>query len=180
MRSFISLDLDDRLKDMIVELGTGFKESLEGKLTSKEHLHSTLFFFENFNKDLNRLRDSFAKIPFETFKIDIKGFDYFSFQKKPTILYLKYHSNVLLDYYEKIKKLLDELEVSYDKKPFKEHITVFRIKDVKNFDLFKKRIRELNERFDNLASQVAGVSFYQSRLTPSGPIYTKLFSLGGF
>lgn len=179
MRSFIALDLDDKLKDMIAEWAVLFYGSLEGRLTPKHQLHSTLFFFENFSKDLEKLKKDFLEIPFESFDINIIGFDYFSFQKKPTILYLKYHSEVLLVYYQQIKRLLDYMDLSYDKKPFREHITVVRIKSVKDIGLFKKTIVELNEKINDLSSKVLGISFYQSRLTPSGPIYNKLFSLGG-
>lgn len=179
MRSFIALDVDSALKKSIIDAGTIFKNSVFGKFIPQEQIHSTLFFFENFKEDVVQFKKSFLDINFDPFEIEIKGFDYFTFQKRPSILYLKYHSEKLLDHYYRIKSILDQMCVVYDKKPFKEHITICRIKEVKDLDLFHKDIIEQNAKFSNFKSIVREISFYESRLTPNGPIYTKLFSLGG-
>ncbi|MGC8769541.1 RNA 2',3'-cyclic phosphodiesterase [Calditerrivibrio sp.] len=179
MRSFIALDLKEENRNLILKYASGFRDILVGKFIPASQLHSTLFFFENFSGDLNELKAYFKTVAFTPFDLEITCFDYFSFKNNPTILFIKYKAQHLLDYYKQLKDFLDKSGINYDRKPFKEHITVCRIKKVDDLDLFRRQISIANETFFPVTITVPSISFYKSKLTPDGPVYEKLFSLGG-
>lgn len=179
MRSFIALDLKEDNKKSILNYVSGFRGILVGKFIPESQLHSTLFFFEDFKGNLNDLKAFFKEVAFSPFDLEITGFDYFSFKDNPTILFLKYKTQRLYDYYKHLRDFLDRYKISYDKKPFKEHITVCRIKKVDDLDLFRRQILSANETFFPVTITIPSISFYRSKLMSSGPVYEKLFSLGG-
>jgi len=77
---------------------------------------------------------------------------------------------MLVQLSKKVKKVLEPLGFFSDK-PFKPHITVFRI---------KKKVEDITKELDSQKmidfgiQEVTGIKLKKSELTPNGPIYSDL------
>ncbi|MCX8083825.1 MAG: RNA 2',3'-cyclic phosphodiesterase [Calditerrivibrio sp.] len=179
MRSFIAIELGNDIKKKIVAVQNRFHSVVNGKFVLEDQLHATLFFFEDFKGDLNGLKSFFLNEAFESLTAIVKGVDFFSHNREPKILYLSFYSEGIYPLYQKIRGFLDQHGAFYDKKPFKEHITLCRIKSVTNKDLFYERVKNESEMIRDIKFEILGIAFYKSTLTNKGPLYEKLFSMGG-
>ncbi len=96
--------------------------------------------------------------------IQLNDFDFFD----EKILYLKAYSKNI----DSIYKQLVEKKLIQNPKPFKPHVTIARIKKIKD----KKALTEALDGFKNHQIKTNfDVFLYSSTLTPSGPIYKKIY-----
>ncbi len=129
-----------------------------GNWTKGFNLHLTHLFIgegdpENYKFDLN--------IPNE--QIVAKGFGFFNRK----ILYLKAASPNIDSIHN---QLLDKIDI--DSKPFKPHITLCRIKNIKDFS----KVKEILAKYEILETKIDfNVYLYNSTLTQNGPVYKKIY-----
>jgi len=98
--------------------------------------------------------------------------------RQPRVLWtgISGQTEVLAELQSKIDKGLAALEFPSEKKPFTGHLTLGRIKGGGNPGMFI----DIMKTFQNMttdAFMVDSVNLYQSQLMPSGPIYSKLFTM---
>ncbi len=156
MRLFIATPIKipffNKLKDAI-------KPHIIGNFTKEENLHLTHIFIGEANIKSFKFNLSIPKEP-----ITIKGFNFFN----DKILYLKANSANI----DSIYKQLEKKGLIKQQKPFKPHITIARIKKIKD----KKALLKALEPFNNIELNAPfEVYLYSSTLTPKGPIYKKVY-----
>ncbi|MFH1519887.1 MAG: RNA 2',3'-cyclic phosphodiesterase [Candidatus Omnitrophota bacterium] len=177
MRAFIAVDLPGYLKDKITRLVKDFAEcGLTFRWVKTKNLHLSLKFLGDIEtSQIDEIKQVITKIAgsFKTFTIGFDNFGFFPNQRKPRIFFIDASKRGLLE--DIARKLEEELEILGFKKEgrFKSHITLARIKDLKNIDCLKNKIKhiKLGETFP-----VAGITLYESILTGEGPIYEEIFS----
>ena len=120
-----------------------------------------------------KIGESLQKIEFSSFEVVLKGIGAFPKPKFPRVIWIgtdEYGGKMLIQLSEKVKKALEPFGFSPDK-PFKPHITVFRI---------KKKIGDISgelksHKMINFGIQkVSNIKLKKSMLTTSGPIYSDL------
>ncbi len=132
---------------------------ITGNWTKPFNLHLTHLFIGEDNPEDYKFN---LNIPNE--QIKIKGFGFFD--KK--ILYLKAYSPNINSIHKQLLKL-----TNIKSKPFKPHITLCRIKQVKDI----QKVREILNKFENIETKVDyRVILYTSTLTPSGAVYKKIYN----
>jgi 2'-5' RNA ligase len=131
---------------------------IEGKWVEGWNLHLTHKFIGD---DEPQKYETDLEIPKE--KIKINGIGMFG----DKVLYLKADST-------NIKKVNEEINKKFnmnDDKPFKPHITLCRIKNIKDKTFYEKL-----KKWENINFEIPfDVYLYKSTLTKRGPIYEKIY-----
>jgi len=176
MRAFIAIDLPEEIKSKIAELEDDLKRcDLAFRWVRPENLHLTLKFLGNIDQEqISKIKEAITKISgkFTAFQVSLSDFGFFPNERKPRIFFVNIDKEELLK--SIARELEEELEpLGFDKENrFKSHITLARIKDLKNIDGLKPKIEniQLDEKF-----LIRAIILYESTLTKEGPIYGKIF-----
>lgn len=168
MRIFIEIPIDDA-RPLYPVLGR--LKTVHGiKTTPVSQLHITLAFIGESN-DIDRIIDSVRRSVsgFEPFDITVGGIG--SFDGKTNIIWIGAEpSDRLNDLACCIRKGLDDYSIKYDRKPFKAHITLGRLK---NGPLSSG---SLNGSFDNVLTTCCdSVLIMSSELNADGPVHKVLY-----
>ena len=186
-RCFLAIDIDSDLIQNIVKVQEEFKNTNNNvKYVEEENLHFTLKFFGDIDKDkIFEVKNCILKVLNEiNFKdnfsneISIKGIGTFPNKNYMKVLWVGCENS------EFITKLHDALDLEFKKigfkldKQFKTHITIGRIRNLKDKNEFKSKIEKL-ENFEIGNMNIEKISLKISELTPKGPIYSniKVFEL---
>lgn len=186
-RCFLAIDIDSDLIENIVKVQEEFKNTNNNvKYVEEENLHFTLKFFGDIDKDkIFEVKNCILKVLNEiNFKdnfsneISIKGLGTFPNKNYMKVLWVGCENS------EFITKLHDALDLEFKKigfkldKQFKTHITIGRIRNLKDKNEFKSKIEKL-ENFEIGNMNIEKISLKISELTPKGPIYSniKVFEL---
>lgn len=172
MRTFISFELPEEVKAEIFKRFDNLKNSgiVIGNFVEKENLHLTLKFLGNISEEeLNKIQEKLSEIDFPNFEIETGEIGFFPSNEYVKIIWVGLNSDNIL----KLKKIIDdkmgEIGLPLDNKKFSSHITVARIKKMKNKDEFLKRINDLN--FKKYKFKANNFSLIKSELMRDGPIY---------
>ena len=171
MRCFIAIDIDNELRDKIVDLQKRiYEDSL--KLVEKENLHITLKFLGEISEDKSMdIARKLENIEYSKFETEFFGLGIF-----PNFDYIRVVwvdvKGPLEDLVKKINSQLPEFPVER----FASHLTIARVKQ-KPINL---RQRIFENRGVVIGKQLVDkFSLRKSTLTPKGPIYedVKVFEL---
>ncbi|MCE2505228.1 MAG: RNA 2',3'-cyclic phosphodiesterase [Nitrosopumilaceae archaeon] len=173
MRTFVAIEIsNNNVKDSIKNFQKNFK--IDAKPVNAEQLHFTLQFLGEISEELvQKVIESLQTIKFTEFSINLKGIGAFPKPKFPRVIWIgtdEKGGRNLIELADKVQNVLKPLGLVSDK-PFKPHITIFRIKK-KIGDITK----ELNEKkvVDFGMQEISGIKLKKSELTSSGPIYSDL------
>lgn len=176
MRAFIAINLPERIKSKIVGFENDLKKcDLAFRWVKPENLHLTLKFLGDISQEqVNKIKEAIAKVSgkFTAFKASVNGFGFFPNARRPRVFFIS------IDKEELFKSIATELEEELEtlgfKKEgkFKSHITLARIKNLRNIECLKTKIKntQLDEKFS-----INTITFHESILTKEGPIYGKIF-----
>ncbi len=120
-----------------------------------------------------KIKQALKTIEFSTFQVNFKGIGAFPKIKFPRVIWIgtdENGSNMLIGLAKKVENVLSPLGFISDK-PFKSHITIFRIKN-KIGDISKEL--EKFKTFEFGDQKISKIKFKQSVLTPKGPLYSDL------
>ncbi|MBL7017764.1 MAG: RNA 2',3'-cyclic phosphodiesterase [Nitrosopumilus sp.] len=150
------------------------KVNIDGKPVKLQNLHFTLQFLGEISEEITeKIIQSLKTIEFSSFDVNLKGIGAFPKPKFPRVIWVgadEIGGNMLIQLSKKVEKVLEPLGFFSDK-PFKPHITVFRI---------KKKIGDIsgelkNHKMENFGIQkVSNFKLKKSMLTANGPIYSDL------
>ena len=172
MRLFIAIDIDDRLKDKIADLQKRF-HGIDIKLVEKQNLHFCLKFLgeadESQINDIKAVIDKVAK-QFEPFEINIAGLNAFPSKNYVKVVFLEVKKG--REIMKAISYMLEEL--GKENRDFIPHLTLGRVKSGQGKEKLKKLLREL-EDIEIGKMDVNEIRLIKSELTPSGPVYEKIF-----
>ena len=176
MRTFVAIEIsDESVINSIKKFQTNI--NINAKPVDSKNLHFTLQFLGEIKEDvLQEIIQALQTIEFSSFNVNLKGVGAFPKPKFPRVIWIgtdEDGGNLLIQLSKKVQKVLEPLGFFSDK-PFKPHITVFRIKK-KVGDITK----ELNDQkmIDFGIQQVTSLKFKKSELTSSGPIYSDLLEV---
>jgi 2'-5' RNA ligase len=173
MRAFVAVEISN---EKVINSITKFqsKINIEAKPVKPQNLHFTLQFLGEISDDVSqKIKQALKTIEFSTFKINFKGLGAFPKIKFPRVVWIgtdEVGGNALADLAKNVENVLTPLGFISDK-PFKSHITVFRIKN-KIGDISKEL--EKYEKYDFGSQEISKIKLKQSVLTPQGPVYSDL------
>jgi len=180
VRCFLAIDLDESLRDKVLHLHEKFKDLAEIKFVERENLHLTLWFFGEVNLDfvnsISKEVDEAVK-HFKPFELHLKSIGAFPSIDYVRVIWIGVKSTELIELYNSLKGRLEVLGLREDKE-FHPHLTIGRVRRVKNKEELISRIKEL-ENLEIGKMKVSELKLKKSKLTSRGPIYEdlKIFKL---
>ena len=176
MRVFVAVEVSEKqVIDSITEFQS--KISIKAKSVEPHNLHFTLQFLGEISEEtVEKIKVVLKTIEFSIFKVKFKGIGVFPKIKFPRVIWIgtdEMGGNILVDLAKKVQNVLEPLGFTSDK-PFKSHITIFRIKN-KIGDISKELERFSSYEFGS--QEVSSIKLKQSTLTPQGPIYSDLLEV---
>ena len=173
MRVFVAVEIsgDDVIRS-IKKFQSNVK--VKAKPVLSENLHFTLQFLGEISEDdVKKISHALKSIKFSSFEIIFQGVGAFPNMRSPRVIWIgtdENGGNLLKELASKVEKVLLPLGFKKDK-PFKSHITVFRIKN-KISNVSKELEKFELEKFGS--QQISYIKLKQSILTPQGPHYSDI------
>ena len=183
-RVFLALEVPDEIRQDI----ECFKERLNTgeamiKWVEPENLHINLRFFgEISEEEIKKIEECSKQIADsqKPFELSIEGLGFFPNNISPRVLWLGCTSKELLKLRFDLEQLFEEAGLGKEKKEYKPHITLGRIKSKKEVRTLSKEVCKKSET--RLGTFHADrITIFESRLSFKGPEYIKIaeFKLGG-
>ena len=178
-RSFICIEVPDEIvKEVarIQEVLAGWK--FNGKMTELENLHLTLKFLgELDHTKLAEVEKRLATVAFSSFKVTLQEVGTFNVRGQPKIVWIKLGGKGIFELQKKIDNALQDLFKSEER--FMSHLTIARVRYVKDAVGFVKHIRSLKAK--ELSFETDRFYLKKSVLMSPGPVYSTLahFNLDG-
>lgn len=179
IRTFIAVELPREIQDKLGQLQTDFKASMpDVRWTKHGNIHLTLKFLgdvplSKIDKIGEALRE--VAVRFSSFTMSLAGIGAFPNSRKPRIVWVgvKKGADELTEIARAIESSMKRLGFSMEKRSFSPHLTVGRIRQLKNpaamtEALDKSAVGELGE------FTVERISLIKSQLDSAGSIYTTL------
>lgn len=178
MRAFIAIDINDNVRQKLVEAQEKIEKTKSAKIkfVEPENLHLTLKFLgeitEEQAEEIKRVLEIVAK-KHKKHSVRVKGIGVFPNYNYVRVIWAGVEND------EEIKKIAKEIDNALFKlgfkreKDFVSHITIGRVKFVKDKVELMLALKELsNEEFGEF--EVSAIELKKSTLTPKGPIYETL------
>jgi 2'-5' RNA ligase len=181
IRTFIAIEIPGDIISKIRELQEGIKVyGLKIRWVRPENIHLTLKFLGDVEADkIGEISEAISKTVegYTPISLTAKGIGVFPSIRRPRVLWVGLTGQ--LESLVKLQKTLDEnlkvLGFPGEKRPFKGHLTMGRIKakiDVKKFGDALMEFRN----FESETFTADQIVLYKSELKPSGAFYTELAS----
>lgn len=176
MRLFTAIDLPE---NYITALDTAASEFPKLRWMDHKQLHLTLRFLgEVHDENIGGLVNALKKVPVPEFMLEPEGSGFFPDRRYPTVFWTGLKSNALLSALkDNMEQVLKEYGFPEEKRVFKPHITLLRIKHRMTPEFMNK----LSGTFDGLSLpnfQVTSFKLFSSKLLPSGAVHSVIETFG--
>jgi 2'-5' RNA ligase len=178
LRAFISIEIPHgKVREEILKCQrTISQKEFDLKPVEPENIHITLRFLGDLRKKIiEDLKNELDKIQFTPFIIGLEGVGVFPDYGRINVIWVGIEDGNmrLVDLYNRISHVLEELGIPPDRRGLSPHITVVRVRSGRNREILSKTVREL-EGLAFGSFEVDSFHLMQSTLTPKGPIYQSL------
>ncbi|WP_286032746.1 RNA 2',3'-cyclic phosphodiesterase [Brachyspira pilosicoli] len=176
MRAFLALNIDENIKNKYHNLLLKKIDDniAEVKFVNKNKMHITLVFFENIKEsDIEKIKSSLEKTSniIKPFNILFEKLSYFTNKFNDiNVLFVKANCKELDEY---VKHLRDNINIKYDKKDFKSHLTLARVKKVHDNDKLKEIVNNIH--FEKSSFLANSITLYESDFVNYREIFTVTF-----
>jgi len=184
MRTFFCIELEDGIKEKLDGIASGLKRGSATRVSwvRRENLHVTLRFLGEVAPEQVeelQLAAEVAREGIEPFELELNLLGAFPNREQPRVIWAGSSSPPpeILQLYEQLERELHSLGFPSEGKPYTPHITLGRVKE-RN----RAKLGRLGERLGKIepfhfVAEASGLTLMESRLRPSGAIYTPLFRL---
>jgi len=181
MRTFISIELSDEIKDILDRIQSHLKYAgADVKWIEKDNIHLTLKFLgeidDNKCEKVKSALDEIAKST-KPFEISLKNIGAFPKIEFPRVIWvgLDKGAKESTELASKVDEVLSKLGFDKEVRAFAAHLTIGRVRSPKNKEELQERVNSFSKQFTADSLQyINSIYLLQSTLTPKGSIYTKL------
>jgi 2'-5' RNA ligase len=179
IRSFIAIDLPDATRQGLAAVQEQLRQSRAGvRWVKPSSIHLTLKFLGNIQAA--QVEDIALAVAQEIrdqppITIGAAGLGAFPSRRKPRVIWIGMEGEVqrLTRIQSRVENALEPLSFVREKRPFRPHLTIGRVKDRRRLQALIDAMAELKiPEFDSF--DVTEIILYKSDLRPTGAIYTKL------
>ena len=173
MRTFVAVELtNSELLESIKKIQEEI--TIDAKPVKLENIHFTMLFLGEVTKgQAQKVQDALNTIEFAPFEVSFSGLGAFPKPRFPRVIWVgtdEKGGTRLIELAQKISKRLSNLGFKNDK-PFKPHVTIFRVKnkignitnELKNYETYEFGTQKISE-----------IKFKKSILSSDGPEYSDL------
>ena len=177
LRIFLALDLDQTIKDQLIRLQNRLDRiGADVRWVKAEHIHLTMKFLgeltDQMAADVCRLCQNISA-QFEPFEFEVRSAGSFSNHGRPRVVWVGIDdpSGYVRRLHQQIEKTLGPLGLRRERRVFKPHVTLGRVRSAKNaLDLRAEVVK--NNNFQAGTAQASEITIYSSQLEPQGPLHT--------
>jgi 2'-5' RNA ligase len=176
LRLFAAINIEP--DDNFTQIYNGLRQTLDYniiKWVDLHNLHITLRFFGDTHPDevpIIKAALQKATTGFNPFNLKLEKTGIFGSRYDPKVIWFGIHeSPQLLSLHESIRQSLEEVEYFGDRQNFVPHLTIGRIKEIRDKKFFQAIIDRFSD-VDLLTQKVNGFSLFESTLKKEGPIHT--------
>jgi 2'-5' RNA ligase len=170
MRLFVAIDFEN--KDYFSEIQ---KKLPEANTTYPKEFHLTLQFLGETSKK-DEIVDKLKQINFDPFQLKTTNIGVFPNKNTIKVVWLGLEHNDTLERLQKdIETKMRSLEFEPDYKEFKPHITLARIKYLKDSNSYIKRLKTI--KFEPKEFYVKTIKLIKSTLSSDGPVYETILEI---
>lgn len=170
-RLFVAVELPEDLRKNIHQ----FAKKLEQdgiRLVEEHNLHVTLKFIGDVPAEVvEKIESGLSEIKFDEFECSVRGTGVFPNPSYIRVVWVALECSQLSDLADSVISKLKGIGKP-EERPFSPHLTIARVKRKVDLDKFLKENKE--KEFGGF--RVNEFALIESRLTPEGPVYTKLKS----
>jgi RNA 2',3'-cyclic 3'-phosphodiesterase len=178
VRSFLAFDLEnEEVKKKLTTIQTlAVQTGADLKLVEPENIHMTIRFLDDITLNMaEKIFMEMSKTQFKPFNIELRGIGVFPNLVYPRVLWVGIGQGAeqLQNIVYQIEPRIRNLGFQPDHKGFSPHITIARIRSVRN----KQQLAEFvdkNKKFDFGTISAQCLRLKKSELTPRGPIYATM------
>ena len=175
IRCFVAIDLPREAINQIEEIQKKIKKQnlFTGKFTESENLHLTLKFLGEIEKEkIEEVKKKLKEIESPVFEANLGEAGIFS-KEFIKILWVKLNGKGIFELQKKIDEDLKELFIP--EKRFMSHITIARVKNVKDRKALIDYIKNIGVK--KIKFQVKNFFLKKSTLMSEGPVYEDLLEI---
>lgn len=180
IRTFVAVEIENRdvlkklveIRDQLVATGADIKP------VEDENIHLTLRFIGEIPVGLVKvLCNEITGLKYQQFQMHVKGLGVFPSLTRPRVIWagVSEGSDKLIELYRLVESIVRRLRVPPEREEFVPHITLARVKGLRNIEKLLRLINTLLDA-DFGYSNVTEIFVKKSVLTPSGPVYSNLCS----
>ena len=179
IRSFIAIGLPEATRQTLAAVQKHLKQSGAGvRWVKPSSIHLTLKFLGNIHP--TQVEDIALAVAQEVrdeppITLGAAGLGAFPGRRKPRVIWIGMEGEVqrLTRIQARVENALEPLGFVREKRPFRPHLTIGRVKDHRKLQALIDAMAELKiPKFDSF--DVTEIILYKSDLRPTGAIYTKL------
>lgn len=179
MRLFVAIDIPESLKEEINNfIFSNYRLVDKNKINwvKKENLHITLKFIGEIDKELLpkvEERLSFCSKDKRWFKVKLEGVGVFPKINSARVLWIgvKEEENYIFDLAQRIEDELAKLNIEKEKREFRTHLTVGRIKVLRDRESIDSFVKKFSKKSFGVF-EVDGFVLYESVLKSEGAEYS--------
>ena len=179
IRTFIAIDLPESVLQAMARAQDTLRGSrLDIRWVRKDGIHLTLKFLGNINRDdVEKIQAAIQQTTesFSPFTLKGLGLGVFPDMKRPRVVWAGISGDVevLRALQRDLESQLKRLGFPKEKRPFKGHLTLGRVKGRLDRTKLSKALEGLGG-FETESFSVRSVTLFQSTLQPQGAVYSKL------
>lgn len=170
MRAFIAIPIPKEIKDVLFDIQNVVgNEYAKIKWIAKKNLHLTLKFFPYISEEkIKKVVEILKTVKIKPFEVELSEIGFFPNLDSVRVIW------VGLEPAEKVLNLQGEIDSKLAElfemdKMFKVHLSLGRVKFVKNKEGLIKKLKEI--KIPKLKFKISGFELIQSNLTKDGPVY---------
>ncbi|MDP3791026.1 MAG: RNA 2',3'-cyclic phosphodiesterase [Candidatus Omnitrophota bacterium] len=181
MRAFIAIELSEEIRSSLSQIQSHLKYSgADVKWVEKDNIHLTLKFLGEITEEkcekIKSILDEIGR-SLRPFEINIKNIGAFPKIDHPRVIWvgLDKGAKESVEVAGKIDEELYKIGFEKESRPFTAHLTIGRVRSSKNKDALKQKLTAYSLQLTAETQLISSVIFFQSKLSPKGSIYTKLY-----
>ena len=172
MRTFVAVEIhDDKVLNAIAKTQSDFK--IKATPVNKQNMHFTLLFLGEITEEaVENVKKELSSVSFKPIQVKFTHMGAFPNPRFPRVVWVGVDEEAakhLIELASQVEKKLEPLGFKSDK-PFRPHLTIFRIKNKVDISQILDKFKEM----DFGKEVITELKFKQSILTPNGPIYSDL------
>lgn len=176
MRTFIAIDFDEQIKRQLSALQVKLKPRCGSlKWVDPRQMHLTLKFLGEIKESqVATIRQALDELAAQCRPINVVVEELGTFPPRGAVKVLwvgiKDAGGELAKCQARCEDLIEPLGFPRENRPFSPHLTLARTRDDSNSNQIRTALQQ-EPPFQAGSQTISGVTFYQSTLTPRGPIY---------
>ncbi|MBF0619696.1 MAG: RNA 2',3'-cyclic phosphodiesterase [Candidatus Omnitrophica bacterium] len=179
IRTFIAIKLNNDIRHALINIQKDLQTAdANVKWVEPQNIHLTLKFLSDTDPSLlNAIKATLDKITRTTpaFDITLSNLGAFPDLTRPEIIWAEITNGALplMHIFNKLEQELDFLGFKKEGRAFSAHVTLGRVKGLRNVECLARNITETKIPA-GLSQKIGSLTLFESKITHQGPTYTEL------